>query len=290
MLTYLACYSNQLTVLDVSKNTALSELNCSNNKLTAVDVSKNTALTYLSVEWNQLTVLDISHCAALKKLVLENQPSVYRDKYYYWGKSIYDNTNNLMADVTVEIITTESGSEEPATISASKITLSKANATLTRTGKQKSPTLQLKVTVLPDNASDKSVTWASDNTKVATVDKNGKVTALKAGTAVITCTAKDGSGVKATCKITVKDAKATKITLNKTKATLKVKGTLQLKVKKFTPVSPLNTKVKWTTSNKKVATVSKTGKVTAKGKGTCVITCTAQDGSKKTATCKITVK
>ena len=50
----------------------------------------------------------------------------------------------------------------------------------------------------------KDVTWESSNTKIATVDKNGKVTAVKAGTCEITCTSKDGGKFKVTCKITVK--------------------------------------------------------------------------------------
>ena len=81
-----------------------------------------------------------------------------------------------------------------------------------------------------------------------------------------------------------------KITLNKTKATLRKGDTLQLSVKKVTPTTAVNQKVKWSTSDKSVATVSKTGKVTAKAPGTCVITCTAQDGSGKTVKVKITVK
>ena len=59
-LTYLDCYSNQLTSLDVSKNTALTQLYCKNNQLTKLDVSKNTALTELNCSNNQLTKLDVS--------------------------------------------------------------------------------------------------------------------------------------------------------------------------------------------------------------------------------------
>jgi hypothetical protein len=61
----------------------------------------------------------------------------------------------------------------------------------------------LTISVAPDNATDKSVTWSSNNDAVATVDQSGLVTALAAGTAIITATAKDGSGVYATCNVTV---------------------------------------------------------------------------------------
>ena len=64
-LTELSCSNNQLTALDVSKNTALTTLYCSDNQLTALDVSKNTALTELWCYSNQLTALDVSGCTAL---------------------------------------------------------------------------------------------------------------------------------------------------------------------------------------------------------------------------------
>ena len=68
-LTELVCDYNQLTALDVSKNTALTHLECNNNQLTSLDVSKNTALTYLYCYNNQLTSLDVSKNTALTKLL-----------------------------------------------------------------------------------------------------------------------------------------------------------------------------------------------------------------------------
>ena len=67
-LTELVCSYNQLTSLDVSNNTALTELSCGSNNLTSLDLSKNTALTYLSCYGNQLTSLDLSNNVALTKL------------------------------------------------------------------------------------------------------------------------------------------------------------------------------------------------------------------------------
>ena len=65
---YFGCSKNQLTALDVSKNTALTTLDCTNNQLTALDVSKNTALTTLDCSVNQLTTLDVSKNTALTTL------------------------------------------------------------------------------------------------------------------------------------------------------------------------------------------------------------------------------
>ena len=139
-------------------------------------------------------------------------------------------------------------------LSAKKLTL-KQNATK-----------QLKAT-LDKNATDK-VTWSSSNKKVATVDKNGVVTAVKKGT--VTITAKTSGGKKATCKVTVK-VPATKVKLNKTKATVAKGRTLTLKAT-MTPSSSTD-KLTWTSSNKKVATVDKNGKVKALKKGTATINC-----------------
>ena len=71
-LEVLICHYNQLTSLDLSKNTALTLFECPYNQLTSLDLSKNTALTILRCNNNQLTSLDVSGCTALKKLVCNN--------------------------------------------------------------------------------------------------------------------------------------------------------------------------------------------------------------------------
>ena len=76
-LASLDCENNQLTVLDVSRNTALQNLGCSSNQLTVLDVSHNTALLYLACSFNQLTALDVSSNTALEYLYCyDNQLTV----------------------------------------------------------------------------------------------------------------------------------------------------------------------------------------------------------------------
>ena len=82
-----------------------------------------------------------------------------------------------------------------------KVKLNKTKSTMTIGKKQ-----TLKAMVTPKKASSRAVVWKSSNKKVATVTSKGVVKAKKAGTVTITATAKDGSGKKATCKITVKKA------------------------------------------------------------------------------------
>ena len=67
-LTYLGCFGNNLTTLDLTKNIALISLSCANNQLTSLDVSKNTLLTNLNCNGNQMTSLDVSECTALTEL------------------------------------------------------------------------------------------------------------------------------------------------------------------------------------------------------------------------------
>ena len=195
-------------------------------------------------------------------------------------KSVSDNSVVGICNVTVKAKV-----QTPSEIKVNKITLNKTTASVT-----KGKTLQLTATVTPGNATKKEVKWSTSNKNVAMVSPSGLVTAKSAGTATITCTAQDGSGVKATCKITVKNpvVKVTKVTLNKTTATLAPKETLTLKAT-VTPTNATNKAVTWKSSNTKIATVSSSGKVTAKAAGTVTITCRAKDGSGKKATCKITV-
>jgi uncharacterized protein YjdB len=145
----------------------------------------------------------------------------------------------------------------------------------------------LKATINPSNATNKGVTWSSSNKKVATVSKSGVVTAKGKGTATITVKSKDGSH-KAKCKVTVKVQPVKGVKLNKKSLSLKVKAKNTLRAT-ITPSNATNKGVTWSSSNKKVATVSKSGVVTAKGKGTTTITVKTKEGSHK-AKCKVTVK
>ena len=102
-------------------------------------------------------------------------------------------TATLSALGPVALIDTK---EETGSTEASSVTLSKTALTL-EAGK----TVRLSATVLPATATNKSVTWSSNNEAVATVSTNGTVTARKAGTAVIT--ARTANGKSASCTVTV---------------------------------------------------------------------------------------
>lgn len=131
----------------------------------------------------------------------------------------------------------------------------------------------------------KNVTWKSSNTKVAAVNSKGVVTAKKQGEAIIT--ARTPNGVSASCVVEVKGVPG-KIKLNKTKATLKVKKTLQLKV--TIPDGTVCSKFTYKSNKPKIASVSASGKITAKKKGTAKITVWASNNKKAKATITVKVK
>ncbi len=162
-------------------------------------------------------------------------------------------------------------------IKVSKVTLNKKSLTL---GVKE--TFSLKATVKPGNAANRKVTWKSDKPKTVAVSKSGKVTAKKKGKAVITAKA-DGKTAK--CTITVKAAPK-KISLNAKKKTLKKGKTFQIKVK--LPKNTASNKITYTSSKKKIASVSSKGKVKALKKGKSVITVKTFNGKKAKVT--ITVK
>ena len=156
------------------------------------------------------------------------------------------------------------------------VTLNKVNTTL-NVGSSET----LTATVIPDNASDKSVTWTTSNAAVATV-ADGTVTAVTPGTATITVTASNGS--TATCEVTVIQP-TTGVTLNKVNTTLAVGSTETLTATVYPP-NATDKSLTWTTSNAAVATVAD-GVVTAVATGTATITVTTAYSS--TATCEVTV-
>lgn len=184
--------------------------------------------------------------------------------------------------VTTEPVTessTDTSSTEPTDIKVNSIKLNTDDYVM-----YSKQYVQLKATVSPDNATNKKVTWSSSNKNIATVDKNGKVVAKRRGTCTIIVSATDGSGVKAICKVTVKQL-VTSIKLNKSVINLNKKGdkaTLKATIK---PSNANNKKVTWSVKYpKNVRYNAKKGIVKA-SRNNCYswVFVKASDGSKKGA-------
>ena len=149
-------------------------------------------------------------------------------------------------------------------------------------GSAETGTATLTADVGPEYASDKTLFWLTSNEKVATVDDDGKVTAVGSGEAKITATA---GGKTATCTVKV-TVFATGITLDKTNLTMEVVDAPVKLTAKVTPDGAIDGDVSWSSDKTDVATVDANGNVTAVGRGEAKITAKAGD---HTATCTVKV-
>ncbi|MCL2131340.1 MAG: SUMF1/EgtB/PvdO family nonheme iron enzyme [Lentimicrobiaceae bacterium] len=141
-------------------------------------------------------------------------------------------------------------------------------------------------TVLPKNANNKSVTWSSSDSLVASVMPDGLVTAISKGEATIVVTTRDGNKT-ASCIVTVVEyIPVASVTLNKDSLELEI-GERETLIATVLPDNADDKTLTWKSSNPVVATVSN-GLVTAKASGEAVITVSTKEGN-KTANCIVTV-
>lgn len=147
----------------------------------------------------------------------------------------------------------------------------------------------LKASVSPQNATDKKVTWKLSNNKKVITIKNGKLVAKKKGSATVTAIV---GGKKASCKVIVKKApdKTARVMLNRKRITLKVRKTYQINAKVTNKYASNSFKYSVDKKGRKIVSVDKGGKVTAKKKGRATITVKAYNGKGKSAKVKVTVK
>ena len=267
----------------------------SGKKATCTIVVK--AVNPSSVKLNATSVsIDPGKTYALKATI---SPSNATEKSVYWTSS-----NTSIATVSangvvkglkpgkVTITCTTRANNKKAScavtvkpIKISKVTLSRSSLTLNY-GK----TFTLKATISPSNATNKSVKWSSSNTKVVTVTSSGKVKAVGTGKAYITCKPADGgNGKGAICLVEVKKIEVIGILLDQTSLVMDRGATYKLKATVL-PETASNKKLKWVSTNTKVATVDSTGKVIAKGKGSCEIRAISTDGTNCIAKCNVRVR
>lgn len=185
-------------------------------------------------------------------------------------------TTNTTSSSTAES-STEPTTTEPTDIKVISIKLNKVNCTIYNTQK-----VQLKAIVNPINAINKKVSWVSSNSQIATVDRNGKVKAIRAGKATVTATSTDGSNVSAKCVIKVVQ-RVNKVNLNKSVINLSKKGNIAKVNATILPNNAFKKSVIWKSNNTKVATVDKYGKIKATNKGITYVIARAKDGSNKFA-------
>ncbi|WP_302984546.1 Ig domain-containing protein [uncultured Muribaculum sp.] len=227
-----------------------------------------------------------------------------KDLYLSWSNRYYGISGcwamNLPCENTTTITAKESGTDyveiscgaynfskifvltvlPPPEVKPEKIELSHETLSL-----EKGESVTIMATVMPEDATDKTVSWTSSDEAVATVDAEGKVTAVALGEATISATCGE---VSTYCTVTVVATPAESITISQETATLKVGETVELTATVM-PEDATDKTVSWTSNDEAVATVDAEGKVTAVALGEAEITATAADGSGISANCLVTV-
>ena len=229
-------------------------------------------------------------------------PATATDKTVTWKSSdatvaTVDANGKVVAKKAGEVTITATAGGVSGTL---KITVSDKAPTVipvqsvTVTGKQElveGASTTLTATVAPADATDKTVTWKSSDESVATVDKDGVVTAKKAGTVTITATA---GGVSGTLHITVTAKPVETVPVTSVEVTVEAGTTVSVgKTLQATatvkPGNATNKTVTWKSSDESIATVDANGVITAKKAGKVVITATSTDGTDKSGSVEITV-
>jgi uncharacterized protein YjdB len=143
----------------------------------------------------------------------------------------------------------------------------------------------LTATVLPENATFKSVSWSSSDESVATVNSSGEVTAVGGGTATITVMSDDDNTKKATCEVTV-EVPVTGVTLDESSIVTYIGKSTELTAI-VSPANATDKSVTWSSDDPGIASVTN-GMVTGESEGTTVIRVTTNDGGFE-AICNVTV-
>ena len=199
-----------------------------------------------------------------------------------WGLFV-DDDNPGWIEVYPAGLTLSRSSGHDETIPVTSINIDQKTASMTV-----GESLNLTATVLPSNATDKTISWASNDTNVASVSSTGVVTAKAKGTAIITATTNDG-GYTSSCTVTVSDAyiAVSGVSLNHTSLEIEVETEATL-VATVSPSDATNKKIVWSSSNTSMVTVDQNGTIKGIKIGTAAIMATTEDGN-KTAYCTVTV-
>ncbi|WP_195269531.1 Ig-like domain-containing protein [Eubacterium sp. 1001713B170207_170306_E7] len=157
----------------------------------------------------------------------------------------------------------------PAVIHVTGVTLDQSQLNMTV-----GDSAVLTAKIAPDNATDKTIAWYAEDSKIASVDGNGKVTAQAEGQTKITVVTKDGDH-KATCTVNIHQKEpesipVDSIAIQKTADSIEIGSRLPLTVT-VKPDNVTNKNIKWRSSSENIATVDKDGVVTAKSPGDTVI-------------------
>ena len=257
-------------------------------------------VTSVSLDNDRLNLIE-GEAAQLTATVL---PEDATNKNVTWKSSTpsiatVDQSGNIKAvseGIATITVTTEDGSKkDTCEVNVAKKVIPVTSVSLNKNKLEmvEGEAAQLTATVLPEDATNKSVTWKSSTESVATVDQNGNVKAISGGYTYVYVITVDGNKIDS-CEVIVtkKVIPVTGVTLDKDKLGLYEDETVQL-IPTVLPENATNKNIIWSSSNESVATVDQNGNVTAIaaggwGPGLAIITATTEDGGYK-ADCVVTV-
>ncbi|MEG2381395.1 MAG: Ig-like domain-containing protein, partial [Oscillospiraceae bacterium] len=271
-------YDNKyLEPVDIVTNTDLGGMDGSN--LNNMDEHRNPMISYTFISADEISVSGKVATIEFKIVGTPDGGKTPLRIVKYQNNSMLANNSAEVSVATTNGEVTVGGGEEPILVTGVSL-----NKTETSIKKDESETLT--ATITPANATNKGVTWESENPEIAIVN-NGEVTAKKVGSTKIIVTTADG-GKKAECLVTVIEnvISVTGVSLNKTAANIQ-NGSTETLVATIMPTNATNKGVTWKSENTEIAVVNN-GEVTAKKVGDTKIVVTTIDGEKK-AECHITV-
>ena len=285
-------------VTAVAAGTAKITVTTHDGKKTAVcDVTVRQAVRVTGVELDKSKIeVLIGNTEKLNATVL---PDNADDKSVTWKSSdeniaAVDSEGTVtgvgVGSATITVTTVDGAKTASCAVTVNPVVVTDVTLDKTEVTVEEGKVMKLVATVLPDNATDKTVAWSTSNPDVATVDHNGIVKGVAAGTATVTVTTNDG-GKTASCAVTVTEHQVVhvdSITLDKVKADVNVGKTVKL-VPTVGPDNADDKSVTWKSSDEKIATVDQDGNVKAVATGNATITATTVDGG-YSASCDVTVK
>jgi uncharacterized protein YjdB len=245
-------------------------------------------VTSISFDKNEISI-KVGESETLKVI---HEPSDLPVPSYTWESS-----NEDVATITNGKVTAMSVGEATIKVTAAELGLSasckikvnpvEAETIVLNTTNQElkiGDEFQLTATIEPENTTDKSITWESNDDKIATVTEEGLVKAVGVGKAIITVTS---GNVSVTCNIEVEPIQVTGISLSHEDIEIEITDEFELQAT-ISPEDATNKKVIWQSKNPNIAEVDDNGNITGVNEGNTVVTAKTEEGN-FSASCNVTV-
>ncbi len=272
------------------------ELLCFKGKLNVKEKNKIEHKDVYLINCNANSFMEVGDTQIVNSQIL---PTDYSPTKFTWSSSdpsvvsIVDNELGKVkalkpGEVTI-YLKAENGVEGgcPITVMKKKVAVKSISINKKELTLDKGSREQLRATISPDNATDKSIMWTTSDSSVASVSEDGMVTAIGKGTAIIKAISSDGT-ISANCKVTVNYNEVEGVSLNKTNLTL-YKGESETLIATIKPTNAVNKNLSFSSSDSAIASVDSNGLVTAKKEGSVTITVTTEEGGFKEK-CIVVVK